>query len=334
MLRRRLLAPLLATVLLVVWNPATADVAVTSVVAVDLPEVEVAAGSRDGLEVGTRAKILRPGQTIVHPLTGEDLGTPQEPVGFMKIIRVRPDRATGSLLKAYTEPRQGDIVEYETAAVEGGEGIPEPPAEAVPEPPAAKEILPTAGPPKKTALEERIEELARRVDRNQRAIEEVRGRPVVPLNFMDEISLMKSLLSRSEGRLGALEKKLNEQAGTLEMLQSEDYAPGRRVPVNPPFDLEINLGLKGETLRFAVANEDTFGLVERTGKEKRADIDDDILITWVLLGVIIVWLSAASLLYLRYRRFTGVRASGSSSTDRNTSPENMAGGMTDRGGEE
>ena len=331
MLRRRLLSPLLATVLLVVWSPATADVAVTSVVAVDLPEVEVGAGSRDGLEVGIRARIFRPGETIVHPLTGEVLGTPQEPVGFMKITSVQPDRASGRLLKAYSEPRQGDSVEYETAAAEDAEGISEP--EEIPEPPAEAVPVPPAVPGKRTALEERIEEVVRRVDRNQRAIEELRGRPSVPRNYLDGISLMKSLISRSEERLDALEKKLTEQAKTLEMLQHEDYAPGSRVPVNPPLDLEINLGLRGETLRFAVANEDTLGLVERTERKKQADTVDEILVTWVLLGIIITWLGAASFLYFRYRQVVGVHATRSSAADLYTSPESMAGEATEREGD-
>ena len=113
----------LAVVLLVggtVWVRA-AEVTTTEVVGIDGEQVEFGIGRLDGLKRDARVTLLRPGEPIVHPLTGQVLGIPQEPVGITRIVRAEEHRAWGLMVKTYSNPQLGDLAEYEREEKTGGE---------------------------------------------------------------------------------------------------------------------------------------------------------------------------------------------------------------------
>lgn len=285
----------LIVVALLIWSPSRVEPASTRVVEVDLPEVVLAAGSDHGLQVGTGVKLLRQSEPIIHPLTGEDLGTPFEPVGFVEIVTALPDRAVGKVKKLYSQVQIDDIAEYEAV---------------MPELPPRPKAPPTRPPKTASIADKKIDELAHQVAQNQQAIEALSKRPAVPREVWDEIAFMKSFFDRSEERLEQIERRLTEQSNLLEILQSREYGqePGEGVPVHSPVDLEIKLGIKGGRMTFAVLK-DSLEMIDQViegdfgGEEFGAKKEDKgVFITWGLMAIILIWLGAISFLYFRYMR--------------------------------
>ncbi len=285
----------LTVVALLLWSPSRVEPASTRVIEIDLPKVVLAAGSDHGLQVGARVKLLRQSESIIHPLTGEDLGTPFEPVGFVEIVTVGPGRAVAKVKKLYSQVLVDDIAEYKAV-------IPDPP----PHPKA-----PPARPPKTASIaDKKIDELAHQVAQNQQIIEALSKRPAVSRKIWDEIAFMKSFFDRSEERLEQIERRLAEQSDLLEILQNREYGqgPGEGVPVHSPLDLEIKLGIKGGRMTFAVLR-DSLEMIDQViegdfgGEEIRAKKEDkSVFIIWGLMAIIILWLGAISFLYFRYIR--------------------------------
>ena len=84
----------------------------------EVDSVALDAGRLDGLSEGAQVTLLREGEAIVHPLSGEVLGIPQEPVGLVEVKVLQDRRAQAVLLKSYSTPRVGDLDEYAKVAVE------------------------------------------------------------------------------------------------------------------------------------------------------------------------------------------------------------------------
>ena len=93
--------------------------AITRVVEVPAADVVVlGAGRLDGLAADAQVMLLREADPIVHPLTGEVLGTPQEPVGTVSIFELQDHSARARLVKAYSIPAVDDLAEFEKSAAE------------------------------------------------------------------------------------------------------------------------------------------------------------------------------------------------------------------------
>ena len=71
------------------------------------------AGSNHGMQEGASVTLLRAGEEIIHPISGQVLGIPQEPVGIAEVRSVEANSATAVLVKTYSMPSVGDLVEYE-----------------------------------------------------------------------------------------------------------------------------------------------------------------------------------------------------------------------------
>ena len=71
--------------------PTFADLSTTHVSAVrhdGATSVTIEAGSDQGLQTGASVTLLRSGEEIIHPISGQVLGIPQEPVGLAEVRSV------------------------------------------------------------------------------------------------------------------------------------------------------------------------------------------------------------------------------------------------------
>lgn len=94
------------------------------VVAVRGETVYVDLGRGDGVAVGQRLRVVRPGAPLVHPVTGETLGTADEPIARLEVTAVAERFAATRVLQlasgATIEPRDRVVA----AADEGGAPAP------------------------------------------------------------------------------------------------------------------------------------------------------------------------------------------------------------------
>lgn len=64
----------------------------------------------DGIDVGDIFSVVRPGEKIVHPVTGKELGTLDHVKGFLQVTRTRPGYSFTRPLGATEEIRGGDFI--------------------------------------------------------------------------------------------------------------------------------------------------------------------------------------------------------------------------------
>jgi hypothetical protein len=193
-------------------------------------EVVFDAGRLDGVQLDSEIILLRPGAPIVHPLSGEVLGEPQEPVGQARVFELEERRARAVLLKAYSAPKQGDLVEFVPGPVMSPKK-------------AARRAVP-AGPPAGA-----IDAVIRRV-----AALEKRPAPVKTGSDMrrlwDEIEVMKSYLLALDERLVQTEHRQGDQGSRLNRIMAGDMG-GREMEeltIRYSADTKIKLRTAGKTL--------------------------------------------------------------------------------------
>lgn len=207
-----------------VWAGA-AFAGTAQVVQVDRSEVVLNAGRRDGLVLDTQVSLLRAGSPIVHPLTGQVLGRPQEPVGLARVFEVGEHQARAVVEKAYSAAQVGDAAEFAAA----GAGAPaEGPGHAVAEEPAARPEAHAAadghGADKAASprepqgrgqgdpeMQQRLKDLERSVEEYHSSSKTLKAYPVFAQRVWDEISTMKSYLVSLDERLAQLEEQNQER---------------------------------------------------------------------------------------------------------------------------
>ena len=81
------------------------------VVKVKEKAVHIDVGSDRGIEVGMLADIYRQAEPIIHPVTGENLGSPRVKIGRIEIRKVESTSAVGYLLNQYAPVLPGDTAE-------------------------------------------------------------------------------------------------------------------------------------------------------------------------------------------------------------------------------
>lgn len=64
----------------------------------------------DGVDVGDLFSVVQPGERIVHPVTGKELGTLDRVKGFLQVTRVRPGFSFTHPLGSTEEIRGGDLI--------------------------------------------------------------------------------------------------------------------------------------------------------------------------------------------------------------------------------
>ena len=212
------------------------------------PIVVIGAGRRDGMVADLEATLLREADPIVHPLTGEVLGVPQEPVGTVRVYEVRESQSLGRMIKTYSSPQVGDLVEYEQSAVQ------EQPAESA-SPPEVEEVM------------KRVKELEQDIAQYRKSRKEVASYPVFARQVWDELSDVRSYLVSLDERLVELETRQEEDRLRLNSMLSGEYQGEavKEFTVRYSPDTDLKLRVEGTTVWIGV-EEDSLrveGLEER-----------------------------------------------------------------------
>ena len=206
-------------------------VATTEIVAIEGTEVVLGAGHLAGLNVASLVTLLREGEPIIHPLTGEVLGVPQEPVGMVHIFEVSEHRSRGDIVKMYSEPMAGDIAEF------------------VPIAPAAPQVS--------TVMMQQMEALRATVERVREHEDDMRSYPAFARKVWDEISAMSLYLTSIDQRLVEIEEQQNEDHFRLSSVLSgehrqQDY---KEFTVRYAPDTQVRLRAAGKTLLIEVVGD-------------------------------------------------------------------------------
>ncbi len=238
--------PLLSAICLL-GHAYAAEMVATEVVRVERSDGEVtgvvlAAGRQDGVVLDTHVTLLRDGEPIVHPLTGEPLGTPQEPVGVIMVYEVSDRQSKGVMVKTYSEPAAGDMAEYEKAA----------PAMM----PTAKEPEPEA----MDAMTERVKKLENSVKKYGKSNRALQRLPGMSQQVLDEIGAMKSYLVGLDERLVELEERQDEDQNRLASVIRGEYSSEdmKELTIRYAPDTNVRLRVAGKTLIIGVERDSVF----------------------------------------------------------------------------
>lgn len=211
---------------------APTTMATTEVVAVEGTEVVLGAGSLAGLIVSSQVTLLRESEPIIHPLTGEVLGVPQEPVGTVHIFEVSEHRSRGGIVKRYSDPAPGDLAEFQPART--------------PKPaPAVSSVM-----QEMEALKATVAQVKARED-------DLRSYPAFARKVWDEVSAMRAYLTSIDQRLVEIEQQQSEDHFRLSSVLSgehrqQDY---KEFTVRYAPDTEVRLRAAGKTLLIEVVGD-------------------------------------------------------------------------------
>jgi len=68
-------------------------------------------GSRDGLKVGDRLKVVSHGGKGVVPSTGKETGLPDQVIGEVQILSLHEDTSTAWIIKSSKDIKRGDMIQ-------------------------------------------------------------------------------------------------------------------------------------------------------------------------------------------------------------------------------
>jgi hypothetical protein len=253
-----------AVVLLIAWMTVAGaagaqEMATTRVSDVDtlglMPVVLLDAGAAAGLVMQAEVTLLRELEPIVHPLTNVVLGIPQEPVGIARIIELEDDWAAAQLVRVYSTPLTGDIVEFarQRLAAEGG-------AAAVDTGPQVDEVL------------DRMRDLEQHVAQTQHRQQQMANYPVFAREVWEELHSVRSYLVSMDERLLSLEMQQGQDRDLLDAVVSGEYESEemRQFTVRYSPDTQVRLRVAGKTLVIDVER-DSLHIEELVGEDELSD---------------------------------------------------------------
>ena len=74
--------------------------------------VIVEVGAQEGIEAGEKLKIYRQEDAVIHPITGEVLGSPKVEIGEVEIVKISDASSSGKVVSSYVSIKPGDSVRY------------------------------------------------------------------------------------------------------------------------------------------------------------------------------------------------------------------------------
>ena len=235
--------------------PTLADLSTTHVSSVrhdGATSVAIEAGSDQGLQTGASVTLLRAGEEIIHPISGKVLGIPQEPVGLAEVRSLEADRATAILVKTYSMPRIGDLVEYEQA-------------ESV-------QRNASAGPEAVAQVIERVRGLENDIKSYQKSRKTLSAYPVFAQQVWDEMGAIKSYLVTLDERLIELEAQQGADRDRLAQVMSGEYRAEdtRELTIRYSEDMDVRLQVAGKTVLISMER-DSLHLGQLEGPTLLAD---------------------------------------------------------------
>ena len=255
-------------IIMVAWalwglaRPGFAEVGTAQVTQVKKSEVVINAGRREGLVLDAAVNLLRLGSPIVHPLTGQVLGRPQEPVGMARIFEVGEHQSRAVIEKSYSVPKVGDAAEYEASVVHaaaetavtvhGHEVEVRPPAKSAHQAGGSGKVVEADG-----EVQQRLKKLEQSVADYHTSSKTLKAYPVFAQRVWDEISSMKSYLISLDERLVQLEEQNQDHHRTS--VQGGDTAGGeggmREFTIRYAADTQVKLKVAGKTLLISVEHD-------------------------------------------------------------------------------
>jgi hypothetical protein len=233
----------------------------------DKSEVVLDAGRRHGLALDSEVNLLRPGSPIVHPLTGQVLGRPQEPVGVARVFEVGDQQSRAVVEKSYSPPQVGDEAEYQRPSTREREAAAAPAVghaqeeeahgHRVAEPGvgAAREESHGKAGGAEGEVQQRLKDLERSVEEYHSSSKTLKAYPVFAQRVWDEISTMKSYLVSLDERLVQLEEQQSQDRHHLSSVVGGDGAGEegmREFTVRYAPDTQVKLKVAGKTLLISV----------------------------------------------------------------------------------
>lgn len=206
-------------------------------------EVVLDAGRLHGLSEGAQVTILRESEAIVHPISGDILGIPQEPVGLAEVKSLQDRRARAVIVKAYSIPQIGDLAEYAKVAIEAN-AAKAPPAEV------AKVI-------------KRVKNLEAGMQQYKKSQKSLSAYPVFAQQVWDEMGTIKSYLVALDERLIELEAQQHEDRNRLTAMMGGDVLGEsvRELTIRYSEDTDLKMRVAGKTLMISV-EQDSIQLTE------------------------------------------------------------------------
>lgn len=206
-------------------------------------EVVLDAGRLHGLSEGAQVTLLRESEAIVHPISGEILGIPQEPVGLAEVKSLQDRRARAVIVKAYSIPQIGDLAEYAKVAIEAN-AAKAPPAEV------AKVI-------------KRVKNLEAGMQQYKKSQKSLSAYPVFAQQVWDEMGTIKSYLVALDERLIELEAQQHEDRNRLTAMMGGDVLGEsvRELTIRYSEDTDLKMRVDGKTLMISV-EQDSIQLTE------------------------------------------------------------------------
>ncbi|MFL2540480.1 MAG: hypothetical protein ACJ0UT_00640 [Candidatus Latescibacterota bacterium] len=206
-------------------------------------EVVLDAGRLHGLSEGAQVTLLRESEAIVHPISGEILGIPQEPVGLAEVKSLQDRRARAVIVKAYSIPQIGDLAEYAKVAIEAN-AAKAPPAEV------AKVI-------------KRVKNLEAGMQQYKKSQKSLSAYPVFAQQVWDEMGTIKSYLVALDERLIELEAQQHEDRNRLTAMMGGDVLGEsvRELTIRYSEDTDLKMRVAGKTLMISV-EQDSIQLTE------------------------------------------------------------------------
>ena len=115
---------ILALIFLALGGRATGNAEMSRISVVQRSRLTIDAGAASGLGLGVEVVLLRPGEEVIHPRTGENLGAPQIEIGKGTVVKIADQQAVvevkGRLLMVV---QPGDLARFPSDP--GGEVVPE-----------------------------------------------------------------------------------------------------------------------------------------------------------------------------------------------------------------
>ena len=226
---------------------AEAELALTRVIEVssNVKEVVINVGRIEGLRQGSQITILREGEAIVHPLSGEILGIPQEPVGLAEIKTLENHRASAVMIKHYSIPQIGDIAEY------------------------VKDVEETEVAPAEVAqVMQRVTDLEAGMKQYKKSQKSLATYPVFAQQVWDEMGTIKSYLLTIDERLIELEAKQGEDRNHLIAMMESEFQDedSKELTIRYSEDTDLKLSVAGKTLTISVER-DSLQLTKLSGSQ-------------------------------------------------------------------
>ena len=198
-------------ILLLLALPAGLSAAEVQIARVEKNALRIKAGSAQGLKPGMKFDVLRQEEQMVHPITGEQLGSPKVKIAEAQITKVYRTSALARVTSSYAPIEPGDLVRpVELRA--------EPPAP----PPAAPPPAASAGVRVTPAVTDYVREVAERLTKE---IVDLQSKISSLTKTLGRISKIEGGIARMQGEIGAMKSNVSSLRGDVDSLKKASAVP-------------------------------------------------------------------------------------------------------------